>query len=111
MVCPKCKAAVDASFYFCPNCGQQLRDKPLATSFGKQLAVYFTSFFFPPFGLWSAFRYLTQKGAGSKIIGVLATALTVVSLVGVTYEILLLNDLMAQVLPLLSGFSQMGGGL
>ena len=111
MVCPKCKAAVSDTFFFCPVCGKQLRDRPLATSFGKQLSLYFVSLFFPPFGLWSAFRYLTQKGVGSTIIGLIATCLTIGALVAVTYEVLLLKDLMDQVLPLLNTFNQMSGGL
>lgn len=107
MDCPACKTSVEITYYFCPSCGKQLRDRPLSTSFWQQLKVYIVSFLFPPFGLWSAFRYLTQKGIGTKIIGAIATSLTVIAIIIVTYEILTFSDIINQILPQLMQLSQM----
>ena len=79
--CPYCGAPIDAGFYFCPNCGKQLRIKPTQTSVMSQIGVYLLSFFLPPLGLWPAYRYLRQSDRKAKTIGWIAVALTVISLV------------------------------
>ncbi len=79
--CPYCGAPIDASFYFCPNCGKKLRIKPEETSVIRQIGVYLLSFFLPPLGLWPAYRYLRQKDGKSKTIGWIAVILTIVSLI------------------------------
>ncbi|MCL5733286.1 MAG: zinc ribbon domain-containing protein [Patescibacteria group bacterium] len=79
--CPYCGAPIDANFYFCPNCGKQLRIKPAQTSVMSQIGVYLLSFFLPPLGLWPAYKYLKQSDGKSKMIGWIAVALTVISLV------------------------------
>src|SRR5438552_17873142 len=83
--CPSCKTLTYAVYFFCPTCGKQLRAKPLSTSIGKQIGIYLLSFFVPPFGLWPAFKYLTQKEMKAKIVGLVAIILTILSLVITTY--------------------------
>ena len=83
--CPACKTLTYAVYYFCPNCGKQLRAKPLSTSISKQIGVYLLSVFVPPFGLWPAFKYLMQKDMKAKAVGLTAIILTVLSLVITTY--------------------------
>jgi len=91
--CPQCKAIALSSFYFCPNCGKKLRDKPMSTSVATQIGVYLLSFFLPPFGLIPALRYMRQTDRKSKIIGVVAIVLTAISLVvSVYYAIIFINQ-------------------
>jgi len=85
LFCPSCHTSILPAFYFCPNCGKALRPKPLSTSLGKQISVYLISFFLPPFGLGPAFRYLSQKGALAKTIGIVAILLTTFSLAVAVY--------------------------
>jgi hypothetical protein len=80
MICFSCSAPVPPSAYFCPDCGKPIRTKPLATSVSKQVIIYLISFFIAPFGLWYAWKYLKQNDRKSKIIGLVATALTIFSL-------------------------------
>lgn len=77
--CPKCHLPVLPVFYFCPNCGKNLRPKPLSTSTGKQIGIYLLSFFLPPLGLWPGIRYLFQKSGKAKVVGVIAVLLTMIS--------------------------------
>jgi hypothetical protein len=77
--CPACKQNIQAEYYFCPNCGRKLKEKPQPTTMLRQILVYLLSFFLPPLGLWPGIKYLKQKDNKSKIIGVISIVLTVVS--------------------------------
>jgi hypothetical protein len=77
--CPFCGVQIDAKDYYCPNCGKKVREKPLSTSFGRQLVVYAVSLFLPPFGLVWIPRYWKMSGVGKKI-ALAIIILTVISL-------------------------------
>ena len=79
-VCPVCHLEVKSTDYFCFNCGKNLRPKPLSTSLTKQITIYLESFFLPPYGLIIGLRYLKQKDNASKIVGIAAIVLTVISI-------------------------------
>ena len=79
--CVYCKGNISLSDYFCPNCGKKLKEKPLSTTFLKQLLIYFVSFFLPPLGIWPAIKYLRQSDEKSKKIGLAALFLTIISIV------------------------------
>ena len=102
--CPSCKTPVSPEFYFCPMCGKKLREKPLSTGFGRQVSVYLISFFFPPFGLGSAFNYLRQPGGTPKLIGIIAILLTIFSLVLATYQFM---EIFSMISPLLNSTGSM----
>jgi uncharacterized OB-fold protein len=75
--CSSCNTRVMPSDNFCPNCGRPLRTTPPATCLSRQIVVYLISFFLAPFGLWYAWKYIKQGDEKSKMIGVIAIALTV----------------------------------
>ena len=79
ITCSQCKAVTATTSYFCPNCGKQLRKKPISTSVGKQIYIYAISVLFPPLGLWWGIPLLFQSDSKSKIVGLVAIVLTVVS--------------------------------
>ncbi|MCL5006767.1 MAG: zinc ribbon domain-containing protein [Patescibacteria group bacterium] len=79
-ICPVCHQAVPAGAYFCPNCGHPLRAQPPSVSTGRQIIVYLISFFLPPLGLWYAWKYLAVNDRKSKIVGIAAILLTIISL-------------------------------
>lgn len=79
--CPSCHSPIIDTYYFCPNCGKNIKPVPLATSITKQIGVYAVSIFLPPLGLWPAVKYLKQEDKTAKKIGVIAIVLTVISIV------------------------------
>jgi hypothetical protein len=100
--CSSCALPVLAEFYFCPNCGKQLRPKPLTISLGKQIGVYLLSFFLPPLGLYPAIKYLRQPNKKTKIIGVVAIVLTIFSIAISLYSFMQLMQQLSQQLNQLS---------
>jgi len=50
-VCPTCHQPVSPEDYFCPNCGKDLKAKPLSVSITTQIGIYLLSIFLPPLGL------------------------------------------------------------
>src|SRR5258706_9795340 len=80
-ICPKCNSPISADLYFCPNCGNQLKAKDITVSITTQILVYLLSFFLAPLGLYPAIKYLRQPNPKTKIVGVIALGLTIISLV------------------------------
>ncbi len=78
--CPKCGSAISPDAYFCPNCGNKIKNPPPSVSFGAQFGVYFVSLFIPPFGLWYAYKYLKHGGSAEKKIGYAAIVLTAIGI-------------------------------
>lgn len=78
-VCSSCNLPIQDNFYFCPNCGKKLKEKPLSTSIGKQIVIYTISFIIPPSGFWYGFKYISQQGKNRKIIGILSIVITLIS--------------------------------
>jgi len=79
--CPHCEQVISQLDYFCPSCGKKLKGKPLSVSVGRQIFVYLLSVLLPPLGLWPAVRYLKQNSEKSRMIGFIAIALTIISIV------------------------------
>lgn len=79
--CPYCgtKAAADA--VFCSRCGKPLEAPQLSTSIGKQLIIYFVSFFLPPFGFAWTFKYLRQENKKARTIGLVSLILTIAAVI------------------------------
>lgn len=80
LTCPKCHAAIDASWFFCPQCAAVVRERPLDTSVMKQILIYGVSFFLAPFGLAWGIKYLRSKDTRSRIVGTVAIILTITAL-------------------------------
>jgi len=79
-ICPKCKAAVRPEFYFCPQCGKNLRSKSASISAGNQIKAYAISLFLPPFGLYYSYKYFKSGTDKARIIAWVTVILTVLSL-------------------------------
>jgi hypothetical protein len=78
MTCPACHQVIDATDYFCRNCGKNIRSRPLSTSIPTQLWLYLKTLLFPPFGFIWGFRYLFQPKTSAKLIGLFVILLTIV---------------------------------
>ncbi len=84
-LCPTCHNPVADSYYFCPNCGKNLKPAPASTSVLTQIGIYATSIFLPPLGLWPGVKYLRQNAKTAKTIGAIAIILTIISVVITTW--------------------------
>ncbi len=81
IICESCHTVSPATFFFCPNCGHNLRPKPLSTTILKQAGLYLLAFLLPPLGLWPGIKYLKGKTDAEKIVGAVLVILTVVSII------------------------------
>ncbi|MEN9327506.1 MAG: hypothetical protein RI947_314 [Candidatus Parcubacteria bacterium] len=83
LLCVNCQTEIQEKWYFCPNCGMQLQDKPraLIISPSKQAVIYAVSFFLAPLGLGWGIKYIRDTDPKVKRVGWIAIILTIVSIV------------------------------
>jgi len=81
IACPQCHQPVQPEWYFCPNCGKDLKAPPRSTTLLTQIGIYALSIFLPPLGLWPGIKYLRESDPKAKQIGMVAVALTILSVV------------------------------
>ncbi|VVA43476.1 conserved hypothetical protein [Candidatus Roizmanbacteria bacterium] len=79
--CPICKFEIQNSWFFCPNCAKELKEKVPIISISKQIFVYFVSFFFSPLGLVWGIKYARSRDRKVKIIGIIAIILNIIAIV------------------------------
>jgi len=95
-ICPKCHQPTIESYYFCPNCGYNLRPVPLSTSIGTQAILYIKTLLLPPLGIIWGYRYLRQPGTATKLVGLFTIIITIIELYLVTqatvYSVNLVNQ-------------------
>lgn len=77
--CTVCHFPIADTFYFCPNCGKKIHEPPPSTTLMKQLSIYALSIFLPPLGLWPGIRYVRQPDQKTRMVGMIAIFLTIVS--------------------------------
>lgn len=81
LLCPTCQYKTLPDWYFCPNCGKNLKEAPLDVSIGKQILIYSVSFFLTPLGLGWGLKYVKSKDNKIKTIGIISIVLTVISII------------------------------
>lgn len=79
--CISCKTSLLSVWYFCPNCGKQLKEAPIVISIPKQILIYLVSFFLSPLGLSWGLKYVKYKDRRVKIVGIISIVLTIVAIV------------------------------
>ncbi len=77
--CPNCSYQLMPEWFFCPNCGKVLKEKPITISLFKQVLIYLVSFFLAPLGMAWGLKYIRSKNVKTKIVGIICILLTVVS--------------------------------
>ena len=80
-MCPICSFQLVPEWYFCPNCGKQLKEAPIVISIPKQILIYAVSFFLAPFGLSWGLKYIKYKDRHVKIVGIISLVLTFLSII------------------------------
>lgn len=97
-LCSRCHVQVLAKDYFCFNCGNNLRPKPLSTSISTQIVYYVGSIVLPPMGVIWGIKYLRERNLKAKIVGLICIPLTVLVLaVAVNLAITLINTVNSQI--------------
>ena len=81
VICSTCHTNVRQSDYYCFNCGKNLKLKPPSVSTSTQITLYIKSALVPPFGFYWAIKYLKQPDRKSKIVGLVAIAVTTIALI------------------------------
>lgn len=83
-LCPQCHQRVEASYYFCPNCGKNLHEPPLKTDSLTQAWIYAFSITLPIMcfllvSKWPGMKYYKSADPKAKMIGEVAWILIVLS--------------------------------
>ncbi len=79
IICSLCHQAIPEKYYFCPNCGNNLKEKPVVVSTIMQIGLYALAIFLPPLGLWPGIKYIMKKGQQAKRVGMITIVLTIIS--------------------------------
>jgi hypothetical protein len=82
--CSVCHQPVLATYYFCPNCGNNLNQAPLSTSLWSQVSLYAFSLILPMILFlfvtkWPGVKYLRSEDKKTKNIGIIACTILAVS--------------------------------
>ncbi len=77
LLCPMCHQKVLQEYYFCPNCGKEIRSKPLPTDALSQGATYALSIIIPLTGFifiskWPGAKYFKSSDPKARRTGAIA---------------------------------------
>lgn len=78
-ICTTCHQPILPAYYFCPNCGANLKEKPTPVSLALQIGIYAVSIFLPPLGFWPGYKYFIKKYPPARRVGIIALVLTILS--------------------------------
>ena len=78
-ICPACHQPILEKYYFCPNCGKNLKEKILPVSGLIQIGLYALAIFLPPLGLWPGIKYVMKSNPYAKRVGAVTIVLTLIS--------------------------------
>ncbi len=96
IICPSCKSSISPASLFCPNCGEQLKNKPAETRLSKQIIAYLVSIFIPPFGLWYTYKYFKAGDAKSRKVAIVTIILTIMSILSTLWFTQMFVDSISQ---------------
>ncbi len=98
--CSICYQDILPEYYFCSNCGNNLKEKSAEITTVMQIGLYALAIFLPPLGLWPGIKYLVKKDPQVKKIGRITVVLTVLSTVFTVWSIF---KLLGNYLEILNG--------
>lgn len=98
MNCKKCGAQIQESYYYCPNCGEKIKEPPFKFSAQQSIKIILLSTIAPPFGVFPSLKYIIAPDFKAKIVGILGLILNFVILTLATmYLINTINKTIEQV--------------
>ena len=83
--CPFCSTQIDATAYFCPNCGKKIREKPLGIDAKSQILLYLVSLLLPPLFIGRTIRYMRSTDPKSRLVGMISLFMTIVAIVVISW--------------------------
>lgn len=108
LTCPNCKTPIVPGSKFCSNCGIALTSLT-TVSIGKQIWIYFVSFFLPPLGLIWTFKYFRSPNSQQKKVAIAAAILTIVgAIITLWVSLGVFNTINQQVQQQLNGYQNLG---
>jgi len=81
ILCPFCSTPLAPAAFFCPICGKNVKEKPIATGFLIQIGLYLVSVLLPPLFIGWTIKYLKSKDPIAKQVGMISLGLTIISLI------------------------------
>jgi hypothetical protein len=103
-VCPICHQPVLAEYFFCPNCGHNLKEKQIPISIIVQVGLYALAIFLPPLGLWPGIKYMMKNTKQAKWVGGVTIVLTILSsFFTIYYTLTIFNTYIGQINDLTAG--------
>jgi len=89
-VCSVCHQPIKPEYYFCPNCGHKIKEKPLSTSVQTQIGIYAYSIILPfilyiSIKKWPAMKYIKSNDQKTKQIGYIAMTLIILSTISIIW--------------------------
>lgn len=97
-ICSVCHQTILPEYYFCPNCGNNLKEILKPVPIINQIGLYLLAILLPPLGLWPGIKYLMKKGKQPKWVGAITIVLTLISTVLVImFTFKFLNDYLSQI--------------
>jgi len=81
LLCPTCRFKTQSEWFFCPNCGKELKEKIPVISIPKQILIYSVSFFLTPLGLGWGLKYVRSKDSKIKTVGIISIVLTILAII------------------------------
>lgn len=95
--CSTCHQPVQESDFFCANCGAKLKEPAPSMTLMSQVILYAGSVFIPPMGIFWSRKYFRYPDSKARKIGMIAVALTLVSLLfTIVTTLQVVNSLNAQ---------------
>ena len=96
-ICPQCHEPVLPVYYFCPNCGKNLKEPPLSTSASTQIGIYILSIIMPAIAFlaikyWPGMKYLRSADWEKKQIGIVAVVLMAVSTIVIAWWLIIWTE-------------------
>ncbi len=116
-ICPQCHLPVLPEYYFCPNCGANLRLRPLSMTIGTQVLLYLFSAALPWIAYvaitkWPGPKYLRSEDPRARAIGWIALGILVVSsIVAVWLTTIWINQQISSAMNAVGNIGSFGSGL
>ncbi len=111
-ICPACHQPVQPEFYFCPNCGRALKEKPLSTTAATQAWIYALSIVMPWIAFlalhyWPGVKYIRSDDENAKQIGIIASVLMGISTIAMMWLLIVWTQQLVQ--SSLNNIGNLGG--
>lgn len=89
-ICRVCHQPILSQWYYCPNCGTKVHEKPLSVSTKTQISLYIFSAILPLMGFifvkrWKGMKYAKSNNPKEKQIGQIAWTIIIISTILVMY--------------------------